>query len=963
MEELVINIIKISLLAYLIFTLSSCVGTAAEIHVQQGGSIQAAVNNAKSDDKIIVEPGTYTGNIDISRDYANNLNNLVLMASSSNPGDTIIVADNTAGPTVKGVISIKYKTHVTVKGFTITGARNDMAGVYLSQGKQCTVENNIFLNDGLGVKLTSFPDSVVRNNNFNRTSTFGTGTGIDIEQSGNTMVSGNSISNQNNGIHIVGSNSKGSTISGNSISQNTNSGILMESAKGVTLTGNTLNSNKNDGIYLSFSDENNLTNNNMKMLGSAVNGTNTNGINLYNSKSNTISNNNASSAEHGIFFNTCENNVVQNNKVSSNLYGIAMRYSHKNKIINNNADGNKEGIYLTHENSGNTISGNNANLCDVGIHLTNYCGKNNLVDNNIANSNTFYGIYLETNNNVISNNHATGNSRGIYLLGSGCYNNTLSNNIVDFSTGNGIRLANTSNYNKLVSNSVISNSGDGIYLVNSNNSYIDSNTARGNNIGIHVESSNKNILSSNFAPYNNMGIRLYSADNNSLSNNTVSYNALDGIDLNSAVSNNITGNHIIWNEKGIFLCPKSINNLIYNNYFNNTENTDAKNARSTWNIGKAKGKNIIGGPYIGGNFWAHITGDGFSQTAHDSGGGGIADAIYDKEVNVIDRLPLVSVVLPVVDFRASTTQGYAPLDVQLTDLSQNAISKIWDFGDGTNSTEQNPKHTYSKAGNYTVNFIVRDKNNTISKATTIIVRDYNTNPTNVQSISSSSDSDGSSSSSFSSGSSSESADTGSSNEPQSNVVSKEISQTFITSGKSVKFDFPQNVTSVVYVSFDSKKTIGKTTTIVEMLKEKSILASGLPSDAVYKHLNIWVGNSGFATPKNLENAVLCFKVEKLWIQDNKIDQSSITLNRYFDKEWNPLPTSKSGEDGKYLYFTAQTPGFSPFVITGKMTTKQNTTVDTQTNAGNKGSDTNGIPGFEIISGITVLLAVFLYKRK
>ena len=27
----------------------------------------------------------------------------------------------------------------------------------------------------------------------------------------------------------------------------------------------------------------------------------------------------------------------------------------------------------------------------------------------------------------------------------------------------------------------------------------------------------------------------------------------------------------------------------------------------------------------------------------------------------------------------------------------------WNFGDGTNSTEQNPVHTYSKAGNYTVN--------------------------------------------------------------------------------------------------------------------------------------------------------------------------------------------------------------------------------------------------------------------
>ena len=55
---------------------------------------------------------------------------------------------------------------------------------------------------------------------------------------------------------------------------------------------------------------------------------------------------------------------------------------------------------------------------------------------------------------------------------------------------------------------------------------------------------------------------------------------------------------------------------------------------------------------------------------------------------------------------------------------------------------------------------------------------------------------------------------------------KELSQTFITSGKPVKFDFPKNATPVVYVSFDSKKTAGKTTTIVEMLKEKSTLVSG-----------------------------------------------------------------------------------------------------------------------------------------
>src|SRR5450759_6000415 len=77
-------------------------------------------------------------------------------------------------------------------------------------------------------------------------------------------------------------------------------------------------------------------------------------------------------------------------------------------------------------------------------------------------------------------------------------------------------------------------------------------------------------------------------------------------------------------------------------------------------------------------------------------------------------------------------------------------------------------------------------------------------------------------------------------EPATNIEVKEISQAFIKNGNSVKFDFPRNATSVVYASFDSKKTAGQTTTIVEMLKEKSTLVSGLPSDEVYKSLNIWV---------------------------------------------------------------------------------------------------------------------------
>jgi PKD repeat protein len=57
--------------------------------------------------------------------------------------------------------------------------------------------------------------------------------------------------------------------------------------------------------------------------------------------------------------------------------------------------------------------------------------------------------------------------------------------------------------------------------------------------------------------------------------------------------------------------------------------------------------------------------------------------------------------LPVADFSGSPTSGTEPLTVDFTDLSSDATSWDWDFGDTGSSTAQNPSHTYS-AGTYTV---------------------------------------------------------------------------------------------------------------------------------------------------------------------------------------------------------------------------------------------------------------------
>ena len=61
---------------------------------------------------------------------------------------------------------------------------------------------------------------------------------------------------------------------------------------------------------------------------------------------------------------------------------------------------------------------------------------------------------------------------------------------------------------------------------------------------------------------------------------------------------------------------------------------------------------------------------------------------------------------PIANFSGNVTEGYALLTVQFADLSENATECYWDFGDGANSTEQNPTHTYSATGIYTVNLTV-----------------------------------------------------------------------------------------------------------------------------------------------------------------------------------------------------------------------------------------------------------------
>ena len=61
---------------------------------------------------------------------------------------------------------------------------------------------------------------------------------------------------------------------------------------------------------------------------------------------------------------------------------------------------------------------------------------------------------------------------------------------------------------------------------------------------------------------------------------------------------------------------------------------------------------------------------------------------------------------PVSNFTATPTTGNMPLLVNFTDLSTGTpTSWSWDFGDGNNSTEKNPGHTYTSPGVYSVSLM------------------------------------------------------------------------------------------------------------------------------------------------------------------------------------------------------------------------------------------------------------------
>jgi len=93
----------------------------------------------------------------------------------------------------------------------------------------------------------------------------------------------------------------------------------------------------------------------------------------------------------------------------------------------------------------------------------------------------------------------------------------------------------------------------------------------------------------------------------------------------------------------------------------------------------------------------------------------------DSAVNLTVYQPILVVEAPIAEFYCSDTLATLGDTIRFFDTSLNQPSEwLWDFGDGTISTLQNPKHTYTAIGRYTVSL----KATNVAGSDSLIREDY-----------------------------------------------------------------------------------------------------------------------------------------------------------------------------------------------------------------------------------------------
>ncbi|TGC09155.1 lectin like domain-containing protein [Methanolobus halotolerans] len=327
-----------------------------------------------------------------------------------------------------------------------------------------------------------------------------------------------------------------------------------------------------------------------------------------------------------------DNITFQGVTVSGAYRGIYFYYSNECNIVDSIISDCYYGIRLSNSNLCN-ISNSSVSTCYNGIRLSDSedCG---IIDC-ITDNNLYTGLYIDDsfNNNILNCTIEDNTGYGLQLWYS--ENNNFANNSISGSIYNCLLY---SHYNVIDTSNTVE--GKPIYYLSGVSDMV---IDKDSNAGLVHLNDCSNITVKDITIQNNFyGIYFYNTTSSTIANCTLSTNA-DAIYFFASHNNTIYNSTLAnSNYYGISL-SESNDNLIYSNYLNNSDNFKISGTlHNQWNIPKTPGTNIIGGDYIGGNYWAKPNGTGWSQINPSTGDGFCQPYNLSTDGCNIDYLPLTA---------------------------------------------------------------------------------------------------------------------------------------------------------------------------------------------------------------------------------------------------------------------------------------------------------------------------------
>ena len=480
------------------------------------------------------------------------------------------------------------------------------------------------------------------------------------------------------------------------------------------------------------------------------------GITVSEGFENSVSINEVSNCQSGITFREGNRNTIRNNKVSNCQSGITYMEGFENAVNNNEISNCGDGI-----NMGN----GDAASSEIGTHVEN----NIITKNNVGISvGGIEGGYVIAGNTISSNK----NGYEDYATGGNLIYNNYFNNTVNVNLQGNQKAQNTWNTNRAAGKNIIGGSGIG---------------------GNYWATPGGNGFSQTHFDLDGDGISEtpYSLNEVNIDDLPLVFPAQQRIPVLPEA--NFSAN-IIWGY-----APLLVQFNDYSKYsagrrwdFENDGNMDSTYVNPF---------HIYAAP---GNYTVNLT------AVNENGTGS----------KLLTITVLEQPALPKANFSANITQGPAPLPIQFTDLSEDAVSWSWDFDNNgqSESSDKNPVYTYTIPGTYTVNMTVSNANGTASKLAAIIVTDGGQNNSGDNGSSDNGEPGGSSSGGHSHRSGGGGIAANRSYEPTTSVETKEIPKTSVLNG-----------TNETEIGIDSEnRTNNESNTSNKGLESKQKQSQGIP---------------------------------------------------------------------------------------------------------------------------------------